>query len=79
MKFPPPFYRWRPHPWHGLDTGSNPPEIVHAYIEITPFDFLHPWVPKPLIGLVDTTGRLIEKIPALREIAGSLIIVARKH
>ncbi|MCB9767187.1 MAG: methyltransferase domain-containing protein [Candidatus Omnitrophica bacterium] len=48
-------------------------------IEITPFDFLHPWVPKPLIGLVDKTGRLIEKIPALREIAGSLIIVARKH
>jgi inorganic pyrophosphatase len=36
--FPPPFYRWRPHPWHGLEVGPNPPSIVHAYIEITPFD-----------------------------------------
>ena len=38
MKFPPPFYRWRPHPWHGLEPGPNPPHVVHAYIEITPFD-----------------------------------------
>ena len=36
--FPAPFYRWRPHPWHGLEVGPNPPEHVHAYIEITPFD-----------------------------------------
>ncbi len=32
------FNRWRPHPWHGLDVGPNPPVYVHAYIEITPFD-----------------------------------------
>lgn len=38
MSFPQPFFRWRPHPWHGLDLGPNPPEIVHAYIELTPFD-----------------------------------------
>ena len=38
MTFPQPFFRWRPHPWHGLDTGPSPPEIVHAYIELTPFD-----------------------------------------
>ena len=38
MKFPPPFYRWRPHPWHGLDVGPNVPSVVHAYIELTPFD-----------------------------------------
>ncbi len=38
MSFPPPFYRWRPHPWHGLEVGPNPPEVVHAYIEITPSD-----------------------------------------
>lgn len=38
MSFPAPFYRWRPHPWHGLDAGPNPPHIVTAYIEITPFD-----------------------------------------
>jgi inorganic pyrophosphatase len=40
MKFPTTFYRWRPHPWHGLEVGPNPPKIVHAYIEITPFDFV---------------------------------------
>ncbi len=38
MGFPTPFYRWRPHPWHGLELGPNPPEVVHAFIEITPFD-----------------------------------------
>ncbi len=38
--FPEPFYRWRPHPWHGLETGPEPPEKVHAFIEITPFDFV---------------------------------------
>ena len=38
MSFPSPFYRWRPHPWHGLEVGPKPPEVVHAYIEITPID-----------------------------------------
>lgn len=32
------FYRWRPHPWHGLEPGSKAPELVDAYLEITPFD-----------------------------------------
>ncbi len=36
--FPSPFYRWRPHPWHGLDAGPDPPRVVTAYVEITPFD-----------------------------------------
>jgi inorganic pyrophosphatase len=40
LKFPSPFYRWRPHPWHGLEVGPNPPQIIHAYIEITPFDLV---------------------------------------
>ncbi len=40
MSFPSPFYRWRPHPWHGLEVGPQPPHIVHAYIEITPFDLI---------------------------------------
>lgn len=38
MSFPEPFFRWRPHPWHGLEPGPNPPSLVHAYIELTPFD-----------------------------------------
>ncbi len=38
MGFPKTFYRWRPHPWHGLEVGDNIPSIVNAYIEMTPSD-----------------------------------------
>jgi len=38
MAFPKTFYRWRPHPWHGLEAGDQLPGIVNAYIEMTPFD-----------------------------------------
>ncbi len=34
------YFHWRPHPWHGLNAGPKPPEIVNAYIEITPFDLV---------------------------------------
>jgi inorganic pyrophosphatase len=34
------FNPWKPHPWHGLDPGPNPPELLNAIIEITPFDGL---------------------------------------
>ena len=40
MAFPEPFFRWRPHPWHGLDTGPDAPDVVTAFIEISPFDFV---------------------------------------
>ena len=36
----PRFSEWRPHPWHGLDAGREPPVYVNAYIEITPFDLI---------------------------------------
>jgi len=32
---------WRPHPWHGLETGPNPPGVVHVFVEMTPFDTLN--------------------------------------
>lgn len=32
------FSRWRPHPWHGLPAGPEPPARVYGFIEITPFD-----------------------------------------
>lgn len=32
------FDQFRSHPWHGLSPGMDPPHIVQAYIEITPFD-----------------------------------------
>jgi inorganic pyrophosphatase len=38
MAFPKTFYRWRPHPWHGLEPGDKQPNIVNAYIEMTPVD-----------------------------------------
>ena len=40
MSFPEPFYRWRPHPWHGLEAGPDAPEVVQAFIELTPFDLM---------------------------------------
>ena len=38
MNFPNPFFRWRPHPWHGLEIGDDAPETVNAFIEVTSFD-----------------------------------------
>lgn len=38
MAFPKTFYRWRPHPWHGLEAGDDLPRVVNAYIEMTPND-----------------------------------------
>lgn len=40
MPFPDPFFHWRPHPWHGLPVGPDPPSVVQAYVEITPFDLV---------------------------------------
>ena len=34
------FIQWRPHPWHGLSIGNAAPELVNAFIEITPFDLV---------------------------------------
>jgi inorganic pyrophosphatase len=34
------FMHSRPHPWHGLEVGEDPPRIVNAYIELTPFDLI---------------------------------------
>ncbi len=31
---------FRPHPWHGLEIGPDPPEVLNAFIEITPFDLM---------------------------------------
>ncbi|UCG26378.1 MAG: inorganic pyrophosphatase [Chloroflexota bacterium] len=61
-----PYYRWRPHPWHGLEVGPNPPQLVHAYIEITPFDFVKYEVDKVTGYLkVDRPQRTSSQPPAL--------------
>jgi len=48
-------------------------------INIFPYDFLHPMVPTFLIGVVNTIGKAVEKIPLLKEIAGSVIIYGEKQ
>ena len=47
-------------------------------VNIFPYDFLHPSVMKALIPIVDSIGKTVEKIPVLKEIAGSVIIYAEK-
>ncbi|MFW6199922.1 MAG: inorganic pyrophosphatase [Gemmatimonadota bacterium] len=32
------FHVWRPHPWHGLEVGPEPPRLVSMYVEICPSD-----------------------------------------
>lgn len=47
-------------------------------IAVMPYDFLHPLVPRPLIEAVLGLGRALERVPLLREIAGSLLVCARR-
>ena len=35
-----PVIHFRPHPWHGLEVGPEPPHVLNAFIEITPFDLM---------------------------------------
>ena len=64
--FPSPFYRWRPHPWHGLEVGPHPPERVYAYIEMTSFDHIKYEVDKTTGYLyVDRPQRTTSLTPTL--------------
>jgi SAM-dependent methyltransferase len=47
-------------------------------ITIRPFDFLYPLVPGALVPAVERIGRVLERAPVVREIAGSLLITARR-
>jgi hypothetical protein len=48
-------------------------------IVVTPHDFLYPLIPRALIGAVLGLGRILEGTPLVREIAGSLLIHARRR
>lgn len=66
MAFSAPFFRWRPHPWHGLDPGPDAPHIVQAYIEITPFDLVKYEIDKATGYLrVDRPQRYSSQTPSL--------------
>lgn len=47
-------------------------------VSVRPFDFMHPALPTSLISTADIVGRFIERVPLVREIAGSLVISAKK-
>ncbi len=47
-------------------------------IEITPFDWLHPSTPESMIASVKRVGLGLERLPLVRELAGSLWIRARR-
>jgi SAM-dependent methyltransferase len=53
--------------------------LGYEAVVVTPFDFLHPLTPRPLIPLVTALGTLAERLPGVREIAGSCIIAARRR
>lgn len=64
--FPKPFYKWRPHPWHGLTVGPEAPALVHAFIELTTFDSVKFEVDKETGYLrVDRPSRTSSQPPAL--------------
>ncbi len=66
MNFPAPFYRWRPHPWHGVEIGAKAPRVVTAYIEMTPFDSVKYELDKTTGYLrVDRPQRSSAQAPAL--------------
>jgi SAM-dependent methyltransferase len=79
-------------PWLKKKLGDSPDETAFfrwslgrlltrtgfVNISITPFDFLHPAIPVGMINLVSAVGSFSEKIPLLKEIAGSLYIKAVK-
>ena len=47
-------------------------------VSVEPYDFLHPSTPTPLIPAVGRLSRWLERLPGLREIAGSLLLCARR-
>ena len=60
------FQASRPHPWHGLPVGPSPPDLIYAYIEITPFDLVKYEVDKSTGYLrVDRPQRTSSQPPAL--------------
>jgi len=53
---------------------------VHNFVDVCvePFDFMHPQTPAWLLNLMGRLAIILEKVPLVREIAGSLMIQCRK-
>ena len=64
------FFRW--------EIASLLQQQQFSSIVVFPYDFLHPRVPQSLIPIVSGIGKVLEKLPFVKEIAGSLVISGRK-
>lgn len=47
-------------------------------IDVVPFDWLHPLTPRWAMEMVQRAGAVLERVPVVREFAGSLLITARR-
>jgi 2-polyprenyl-3-methyl-5-hydroxy-6-metoxy-1,4-benzoquinol methylase len=79
-------------PWLKRRLGDSPDETAffrwrlrrllehcgYRDVRIDPFDFLHPSTPPQLVSTLIKLGQLLERTPAVSELAGSLYIRARK-
>lgn len=54
---------FRPHPWHGIETGKNPPHLVNAYIEISPSDGIKYEIDKVSGYLIVDRPQLTSSLP----------------
>lgn len=64
------FFRWQ---LAGLLRKAGFTEVL-----ITPFDWLHPLTPESFVGGVGKIGTVLERLPVIKEFAGSLLIRGRK-
>lgn len=62
------FFRW---PLAGAFRAAG-----FELVRVEPFDFVHPALPARLVGVAARAGSVLERIPVLREIAGSLYVEA---
>lgn len=51
----------------------------YEQIDIQPFDFLHPGIPEKMVAGIEKLGIFLESLPLIRQIGGSLRIVATKQ
>ncbi len=79
-------------PWLKKRLGDSPDETAFFrwslkrqmtlagfdHVKIRPFDWLHPFTPEPFISAVQAVGKILEKIPVMSELAGSLLICAQR-
>ena len=74
------FHAFRPHPWHGLEAGDNVPDVVNAFVEITPFDLVKYEVDKVSGYLrVDRPQRTSSQPPALYGFIPKTLCAERVH